>query len=193
MTSQTNLFEYIKSDLVRYAKYYSLTNVCKYYCLNRSFKYLFWFRLTSSQNSVLRTLASLCHRRLSHRYGIQIPRGTQIGYGLYIGHHMCVVIHPTTKIGNNCNVSQFTTIGSNVGQAATIGDNVYIGPNVCIVEDVAIGDNASIGAGSVVVKDVPDNATVVGVPATVISYKMPGRYVANRYLCTTQGSDQSSG
>jgi len=95
---------------------------------------------------------------------------------------MSLVINETTVIGNNVNLSQFTTIGSNHGKAATIGDNVYIGPGVCIVEDVVIGNNACIGAGSVVVKDVPENATVAGVPAKVISYKSPGRYIGNRYL-----------
>ena len=83
---------------------------------------------------------------------IQLPRQTKVGYGLYIGHGGPVIVNPTAKIGNNVNLSQFTTIGSNRGKAATIGDNVYIGPSVCIVEDVVIGDNVTIGAGSVVTK-----------------------------------------
>lgn len=73
-----------------------------------------------------------------------------------------------TKIGKNCNISQFLTIGSNKGTPATIGDNVYIGPGVCIVEDVKIGNNVKIGAGTVVVHDVPDNATTVGNPNRII-------------------------
>ncbi len=60
-------------------------------------------------------------------------------------------------------------VGSNEGQAATIGDNVYIGPNVCIVEDVMIGNNCTIGAGSVVTKDIPENATAAGNPTKIIS------------------------
>ena len=99
---------------------------------------------------------------------IQILRKTKIGYGLYISHGGPVVVNPSTVIGNNCNLSQFVTIGSNEGKAAVIGDNVYIGPNTCIVEDVCIGDNATIGAGSVVVSDVPPNSTVVGVPGKVV-------------------------
>ena len=79
------------------------------------------------------------------------------------------------------NISQFLSIGSNKGTPAVIGDNVYIGPNVCIVEDVHIGNNATIGAGAVVVKDVPENATVVGVPAKVISYDNAGCFIKNRY------------
>lgn len=56
------------------------------------------------------------------------------------------MVNPTAVIGNNCNLSQFTTIGSNYDKAATIGDNVYIGPNVCILEDVHIGSQVTIGA-----------------------------------------------
>lgn len=93
-----------------------------------------------------------------------------------------VVVNPTAVIGNNVNLSQFTTIGSNRGKAATIGDNVYIGSNVCIVEDVKIGNNVTIGAGSVVTKSIPDNATAVGNYAKIINYTNAGRYVNNRWF-----------
>ena len=113
---------------------------------------------------------------------IQILRKTKIGYGLYISHGGPVVVNPSTVIGNNCNLSQFVTIGSNEGKAAVIGDNVYIGPNTCIVEDVCIGDNATIGAGSVVTKDIPSNATAAGNYAKVLNFNNPGRYIQSRYL-----------
>lgn len=100
---------------------------------------------------------------------------------MYIGHGGPIVVSPTAIIGNNVNLSQFTTIGSNEGKAAVIGDNVYIGPNVCVVENVVIGDNVTIGAGSVVTKSIPKNATVVGNYAKVINYNNPGRYVNNRW------------
>lgn len=113
---------------------------------------------------------------------IDIPASTEIGYGLFIGHGKCIVINPTTKIGNNVNLSQFTTIGSNHGQAATIGDNVYIGPSVCIVEDIKINSNVKIGAGAVVIKDVPENTTVAGVPAKVLKVNSePNSYVIKRW------------
>lgn len=122
------------------------------------------------------------HRRLTISYGIQIPRKTKIGYGFYIGHGVGIIINGGTIIGNNCNISQFLTIGTNKRTPAVIGDNVYIGPSVCIVENVNIGNNSSIGAGSVVVKDVPENATVAGVPAKVLNYDNPGRFVNRRYI-----------
>lgn len=74
------------------------------------------------------------------------------------------------------------SIGSNKGTPAVIGDNVYIGPNVSIVEDVRIGNNTTIGAGAVVVKDVPDNTTVVGCPAKIIGENKHPEYVHNRYV-----------
>lgn len=56
-----------------------------------------------------------------------------------------------------------------------------MGPSVCIVEDVKIGSNVTIGAGSVVTKDIPENATAVGNYAKVINYNHPGRYIKNKW------------
>lgn len=106
---------------------------------------------------------------------------TKIGYGLYIGHCFGIIVNPTAIIGNNVNLSQFTTIGSNNGKAAIIGDKVYVGPNVCIVEDVTIGNGVCIGAGAVVVKDVPMKSTVAGCPAVVVSGKSSERFIKNEY------------
>jgi len=175
------IIDYIKSDLYRYTGTVNFKDFYREFRKNRSFKYTFWLRLSNSENYLLKKIARHFHRKLSHEYGIQINRDTKIGYGLYIGHHMAIVINETAVIGNNCNLSQFTTIGTNMGQAASIGDNVYIGPNVNIVEDVKIGDNVTIGAGAVVTKDITANMTVGGVPAKVISQKEPGRFVVNRW------------
>lgn len=106
---------------------------------------------------------------------------TKIGYGLYIGHSGPIVVNPGTTIGNNVNISQFTTIGSNSNRFAKIGNNVYIGPGVSVVEGVLIGDNATIGAGSVVTKDIPSKATAAGNYAKVLNYNQPGRYINNKW------------
>ncbi|MEC6909355.1 serine acetyltransferase [Photobacterium piscicola] len=114
-------------------------------------------------------IAKLQHKRLSRKYLLDIPLQVKIGYGLYISHGQCVVINPTVVIGNNVNLSQFTTIGSNNNNSAIIGDYVYIGPSVCIVEKVFIGDHVIIGAGSVITKNCESNSTVVGVPGKLLN------------------------
>ena len=120
-------------------------------------------------------------RTMSLRHHIDIERGTEIGYGFKIMHGGPIVINVSAKIGNNVNIGQFTTIGSLSLNAATIGDNVYIGPSVCIVENVHIGNNVTIGAGAVVVKDIPENCTAAGNPARMISMKTPGRFIWRRW------------
>jgi len=179
------ILSYVKSDYVRYGNKAKIQKILISVLLNKNhcFSYSFWLRFSSKKNLFF-PIAKIMHNRLSKKYGLQIPRSTKIGYGLYIGHGIGIVINETTIIGNNCNLSQFTTIGANHGQSAIIGDNVFIGPSVCIVEDVKIGNNVTIGAGSVVIKDAPENSTVAGVPAKVISYKTPGRYIGNKFDLT---------
>jgi serine O-acetyltransferase len=92
-----------------------------------------------------------------------------------------MVVNPGTIIGNNVNLSQFLNIGTNHDTPAIIGDYVYIGPHVCIVEDVKIDNGSTIGAGAVVTKDIPENATAAGVPAKVLNYNDPERYIINKW------------
>jgi serine O-acetyltransferase len=181
MNKYSEIYKYIKSDFVRYGREPSALKIMLTLLpfRNHCFAYTFYHRLAATKN-IFSIPAKVMKAIYGAIYGIQIPSCTKIGYGLYIGHGIGIVIHGSAKIGNNCNLSQFTTIGSNSEHAATIGDNVYIGPNVCIVENVAIGNNSTIGAGSVVVKDVPENATAAGVPAKVLSYDNPGRYIIYR-------------
>lgn len=107
-------------------------------------------------------------RRLRDKYALVLPPSSNVGPGLYLGHGFGVIINGAARIGSNCNIQQYVTIGSNHHTPATVGDNVWIGPGVCIVEDVRIGDNAIIGAGTVVVHDVPADSTTVGNPNRII-------------------------
>lgn len=172
---------YVKSDFARYGRRPTTWNILKAIASgwNHSFSYCFWLRLSAMPN-LLYPLARHMHAKLSCRYAIQIYPTTKIGFGLCLGHGVNIIVNPTAIIGNNCNLSHFTTIGSNRGKAAEIGDNVYIGPGVSIIENVKIGNNATIGAGAIVTADVPENATSAGNPARMISYKNPGQYVRNR-------------
>tara|TARA_B110000211_G_scaffold128524_1_gene147675 strand:+ start:4250 stop:4801 length:552 start_codon:yes stop_codon:yes gene_type:complete len=177
------LFKYIQSDFARYKKRATIKNIIinVFFLKNVSIAFCFWLRLCQ-YNNIFTPLAIVMHLRLSRKFGLQIPRKTRIGYGFAINHAISIVIHPNTIIGNNCTICQFLTIGSGNGNPAIIRDNVYIGPSVCIVNKVEIGNNATIGAGAVVIKDVPPNSTVGGVPAKVISLNDPGRLIKNKWV-----------
>lgn len=154
--------------------------------LNPAFTFQFWFRMAKGTSGIIRWCSKKMYQHYCKRYNIYMPLNVEVGYGLYMGHCMCMVFAGGTKIGNNCNLSQFLNIGSNEGKNAVVGDNVYIGPHVCLVEDIHIGNNATIGAGAVVTKDVPQNATVVGVPAKVLSYDQPARFIMNGWKLDPQ-------
>lgn len=142
--------------------------------------WLFWLRLCQYKGW-LYPIFRVIYECISRKYQIQIQPKTKIGYGLYVGHKICIVINSGTIIGNNVNISQFLNIGTNHNTPAIIGDNVYLGPSVNIVEDVKIGCNSTIGANAVVVKDIPENATAAGVPAKVLNYNNPAQYIGNPY------------
>lgn len=144
------------------------------------FALLFYLRM-SAVKGIFYYSSKLLHRRISRKYGLQIYPSTKIGYGLSLGHSIGIVVNPGTIIGNNVSIDQFVSIGSTKDTFAIIGDNSVIFPMTCVVNDVHIGKNATIGAGAVVVKDVPANATVVGVPAKVINYDRPGHFAGSRY------------
>lgn len=161
-----NRIEYIKSDLYRYTGSSSFLSFILLYIKKYSFRRQCFFRFANSQKmGLLQALYTITQGR------IQLPYNTHVGYGLYIGHNGPVVINANSVLGDNINLSQFLTIGSNTDHAANIGDRVYVGPNVCIVEDVHIANDVTIGAGSVVTKDIPPDSTVAGNYAKVIKEK----------------------
>ena len=110
--------------------------------------------------------------------GIEIHPGAQIGEGLFIDHGMGVVIGETAEIGDDCHILQGVTLGGTslhrTKRHPTLGNRVVVGAGAKLIGAVLIGDNARIGAGSVVVSNVPENATVVGVPGHVVSFHDPG-------------------
>lgn len=108
--------------------------------------------------------------------GIELPWNINIGPALQLQHGIALVVNSTTIIGKNCILRHSTTIGNkvlsdgSVSESPTIGNDVEIGCNVVILGPVTIGDRAVIGSGAVVVKDVPNNAVVVGNPAKIIRW-----------------------
>ena len=104
--------------------------------------------------------------------GIEIHPGAQIGEGLFIDHGSGVVIGETTIIGDNCTLYQGVTLGGTGKESGkrhpTLGDNVMVGCGAKLLGNLTIGDNAKIAAGAVVLSDVPEDATAVGIPARVV-------------------------
>ncbi len=104
--------------------------------------------------------------------GIEIHPGAQIGSGLFIDHGMGVVIGETAVIGEHCTIYHGVTLGgTGHGKGKrhpTIGDNVLIGAGAKLLGPFCVGNNAMIGSNAVVLSDVPDNATVVGIPAKIV-------------------------
>jgi serine O-acetyltransferase len=119
----------------------------------------------------LKTLARFTSHVGRFLTGIEIHPGAVIGPGLFIDHGMGVVIGETTEIGENVTIYQGVTLGGTSLEKKkrhpTIGNNVVIGSGAKILGPFKVGDNSRIGSGSVVVKEVPSNAVVVGVPGQV--------------------------
>lgn len=107
--------------------------------------------------------------------GIEIHPGATIGPRFFIDHGMGVVIGETAEIGSDCMLYQGVTLGGTSTQRKkrhpTLRDNVVVGAGAKVIGAVEIGENARIGAGSVVVTNVPANATVVGVPGHIVAFR----------------------
>ena len=105
--------------------------------------------------------------------GVEIHPGAKIGPGFFIDHGMGTVIGETAEIGKNCVLFHNVTLGGTSKHKGkrhpTLGDNVYVGCGATILGPVKIGHNAKIGAATVVImRDVPENATVIGAPGKII-------------------------
>jgi len=113
--------------------------------------------------------------------GISIPASANIGHSFYIGHFGGIILNSLTIIGNNCNIAQGVTIGiSGRGEkrgVPVIGNNVFIAANAVIAGKINVGNNCVIGANSLVVTNVPNAITVVGVPAVKISDNNSDDYI----------------
>ena len=103
--------------------------------------------------------------------GIEIHPGAEIGEGFFIDHGMGVVIGETTVIRNDVLLYQVVTLGGTGKERGkrhpTIGNNVVIGAGANVLGNIIVGDNSYIGSNAVVIKDVPPNSTVVGVPGRI--------------------------
>ncbi|MBQ8207942.1 MAG: serine O-acetyltransferase [Clostridia bacterium] len=104
--------------------------------------------------------------------GIEIHPGAKIGKRLFIDHGAAVVIGETTEIGDDCTIYQGVTLGGtgkDVGKRhPTLGNSVMVGAGAKVLGPMRIGDNTKVAAGAVVLTEIPDNCTAVGIPAKVV-------------------------
>ena len=104
--------------------------------------------------------------------GIEIHPGAKIGRRFFIDHGMGIVIGETCEIGNDVTIYQGVTLGGTGKEKGkrhpTLHDNVLVASGAKVLGSITIGENSKVGAGSVVLKDVPADSTVVGIPGTVV-------------------------
>ncbi|MBR4080408.1 MAG: serine O-acetyltransferase [Clostridia bacterium] len=122
-------------------------------------------------------LARIISQRARHRTGIEIHPGAVIGKGFFIDHGDGVVIGETTVIGDNVTIYQGVTLGGTGKDTGkrhpTIGNGVTVGAGAKVLGPITIGDHSKVGAGSIVLKDVPPDCTVVGNPGRIVRRKTP--------------------
>ena len=136
---------------------------------------MFFYRITHFLWKLnLKLIASFLSQVARFFTGIEIHPGATIGKRLFIDHGMGVVIGETTIIGDDCTLYQGVTLGG-VGTGShttkrhpTLLNNVMISAGAKVIGNVTIGNNSIVGASSVVLKDVPDNCTVIGIPGRIV-------------------------
>lgn len=132
---------------------------------NKYYRTLFYHRIGPIKSALMQWYVP------KDRY-FNISVTTPIGSGMWIAHPYATVIN-AESIGDGFRCIHCTTIGATSKGRPTLGDNVSLGANVTIIGNLRIGNNVRIGAGSVVVKDLPDNCVAVGNPARVIKRVEP--------------------
>ena len=136
-----------------------------YLAIEKPYRNVFYYRIGHRKSRFLQFII-----KPYPFFTIQVEQG--IGPCFFALNHPYATIINAKKIGSNFTCCQLTTIGNkNNGQnhlVPTIGNNVSLGANVTIIGNITIGNNVSIGAGSVVVKDIPDNCVAVGNPIRII-------------------------
>ena len=147
-----SLYNYLRIDQLRFQlrlrRLEYLTNCCRWRLLSRA-------------------VLEVMNHNLAVRLGVTIPKNV-FGPGLCLVHRGTVVVSPLARVGSNCRIHPSTSIGDYNG-APTLGDNVYIGPGAKLYGPITIGSNVAVGANAVVNSSFPDNCTVGGIPARVLS------------------------
>lgn len=149
-------------------------NILYVILLYPGFHALLFYRIAHFfSNFHLKFIARLISQLARFLTGIEIHPAAKIGKRLFIDHGMGIVIGETTTIGNNCTIYHGVTLGGTgkdkYKRHPDLGNNVVVGCGAKVLGPIKIGNNVKIGANAVVLKEVPDNSTVVGVPGKIIN------------------------
>lgn len=162
------MFENIKEDYINHNK--------DIFCIgfHAMVVYRFGRYRYTIKTSLIRKIFSLIYKIAYMNIrskGIELPCEVEVGKGLRIDHNGGIVVSGYAKLGENCILRNGVTIGTRSIEdikAPLIGNNVNIGSGAKILGEITIGDNVNIGANAVVLINVPNNSTVVGIPAKVL-------------------------
>ena len=163
----------ILKDLYRYEgkRCVDIKTQLRYILFVPGFTYTYLFRKVNQTRGLLKLIFKILLKITSYITHIQIPTGTKIGEGFYIGHFGSIIINPEASIGKNFCISAGTLVGNAQGKrkgSPTIGDNVYMGRNSIVIGNVNIADDVLIAPGAFVNFDVPKNSIVIGNPGKII-------------------------
>lgn len=176
-------------DLIKYKKYSGKSTLVLLLtqqglwalCCYRFFNKIYRSKLPRPIKSLFLLWGVFSQKYIEIITGIQLPYSASIGRQFYIGHFGGIIINANAVIGDNCNISQGVTIGvSGRGDqrgVPVIGNNVYIGASATVAGAITVGDYAVIGANSLVIKNVEEATTVLGVPAQVVSTNDSKSYI----------------
>jgi len=122
-------------------------------------------------SQILKLTAFILFKIIEMMTGISLPASAQIGKGFYVGHFGGIILHSAVRMGENCSIGPGVLVGTRGGGnkgVPVIGNDVYIGVGAKILGGIKIGDHVKIGANAVVLTDIPDGATAVGIPARIL-------------------------
>ena len=168
------MFSHLKEDLkVVFERDPAVRSVFEIIFCYPGFHAMLFYRFSHRLwNNVMKFLARFVSHVGRFMTGIEIHPGATIGRGFFIDHGMGVVIGETAEIGDNCTLYHGVTLGgtswAKEKRHPTLGHNVIIGSGAKILGPFTVGDDSKIGSNSVVVKEVPPMATVVGIPGRVV-------------------------
>jgi serine O-acetyltransferase len=172
------MFELLGEDLRNKAKTYELAatrgNLLRMLLNDGGLAQILYRTMRFCQTHHLKPLAAIFYRLNAFMTHATIGRNADLGPGFVILHSLGVVINTNVRAGRNLVVYHNVTLGAERQKSPTLGNNVYIGAGAKVIGGVRVGSDVRIGANAVVTKDVPDGATVIGIPARIIrSYGQP--------------------